>query len=143
MVQFSGKITHLDPKPYVDGQFGARYAEYEHGFDYRPRPEFDYKPSNPVNPILVAASESYDPNDPWGSALGWIDAIDNYTSGFGYEDHEDAEVWGASYERIQVWELAEGTGEWNLPRADEEHMEHAKRVFHRLADVARANGLDY
>jgi hypothetical protein len=96
------------------------------------------------NPVLVAARENWDKgHDMWGQALAWLDAVDNMQAGFGYADAADAEAWGASWERIAVYQLVQGDGSWALPAATEDDLVHAYRVFDRMADVARANGLDY
>jgi hypothetical protein len=141
-----------DPAPMVGTETGTRYStpfgadQNPHGETayHRPRPEFDRPRAHDANPILVAARESWDKgNDMWGQSLAWLDAVENYRAGFGYADADDAENWGASYERISVWHVAETSGEWTLPQATEAHLEHAHRVFDRMADVARALGLNY
>lgn len=141
-----------DPAPMVGTQTGTRYPtpfgadQNPHGEAayHRPRPEFDRPRVHGLNPILVAARDSWDRgNDMWGQALAWLDGVENYAAGFGYADAADAESWGASYERITVWHLAEDTDEWDLPRATDAHVEHARRVFDKMADVARALGLNY
>ena len=143
----STKTPNNDPAPYVWSGRSASFDDPDLNGEnweshHAPRPEFDMPRTHEGNPILIAARENWD-NDPWGQSLAWIDALENYSAGFGYANATDAESWGASYERIQVWHLAENTGEWDLPQATPEHIEHAARVFDRMADVTRAAGLDY
>lgn len=92
-----------------------------------------------VNPILAAARENWD-NDPWGQALGWVEALGRYQR---YATAQEAADEFDSYEVQTVISLVTSDGEWSLPVATEAHVAHAVRVFDRMADVARANGLDY
>ena len=87
-----------------------------------------------VNPILAAARENWD-NDPWGQSLAWLDALAVYVEAIA--DETD------SHEAQTVQSLYNNDGEWSLPQATDDHVAHAARVFDRMADVAKANGLAY
>lgn len=159
MIYASTKTHNTDPAPWEVTGYRWQTAEGTYGYlndsnyhqamrlgediSYSPRPDFDQPRAHEGNPVLIAAREDYDGSDPWGFALAWLDAVDNFAAGFGYADAEDAAQWGASYERIAVWQVAQGDGSWTLPAATDEHVEHARRVFDRMADVARAHGRNY
>lgn len=154
----STKTRNTDPTPWVIDQAGAprglyRYPSYsaamadyaperdgDTGVRLAPHPEFDQPRAHDGNPVLIAAREDYDDSDPWGFALGWLDAIDRREN---YPARSEAEAWGESDEVQTAVSLHLHDGEWTLPRATPEHFEHARRVFDRMADVARANGQDY
>lgn len=140
----SNSPRNTDPTPWTYDGFGVQGRSVTHinvpNIKRDPRPEFEVPRVHDGNPILIAAREEYDRSDPWGFALGWLDALKNYDR---FESTEQAAEWGESWEVRTVVSLVADDGQWTLPAATDSHIEHAYRVFDRMADVAKLNGKSY
>lgn len=137
---FTSQPFSTDPEPFVLAFDNSTRLTAEDAYwtsrmtAYQPRPE--YRDYSKANPILVAARENWD-NDPWAQALTWLDALTNYMT---YEGPGHARECDASPETITVLSLMM-SDEWDLPRATVEHVEHAFRVFDKIAAASEDMGL--
>lgn len=115
------------------------------------------------NPVIEILRDGYDSSDPWGSAIHAIMALEDNDAG--PATPETVQDGLHSYTHGELTELRQAAG-WRVIDADmsdptsfpawdytpeqtpaedelEQYEIQALRVMDRLADVAKANGLDY